>query len=332
MASQARPAVSQGALAVSPRLGALLVAACLALGPAAFAAEHIDFDSVAPNSDMVQVFQGRTANTDHLYGELQLPAKGTAPFPAMVIMHSSMGINDAIGDWVRIINDLGIASFVVDSFAPRGLSEFSADRLSFPAGVVDALRALQVLQRDPRIDARRIGAIGFSRGAVAAMNSSFERYRAAVLGTSGGRFALHIAFYGGCAQFARTTGSPILAFVGTKDDFNNVEVCRRDAEILNRQGTKMELVVYDGAPHAFDTNMAMQNMPGIQNFRRCAMLQNLDTFEAFLLDGRTLNPEERNRYAQTCPGRGASRGGDSRYAAAAREKVKLFLAEQFGLH
>jgi dienelactone hydrolase len=246
-------------------------------------------------------------------------------------MHSSRGIEATILDWVRMFNELGVATFVVDSFTPRGLAEINADQLSFPAGVVDSLRALQALQRDARIDSRSIGVIGFSRGAVAAMNSSFERYHANVLGSDAGKFALHIVFYGGCAQYAKTTGSPILVFLGTDDDFTNPELCRRQAEILSRQGTKVELVIYEGAPHGFDWDLSRQNMPRIQNLRNCLMLQDLDTFDAALLDGRALNAEERVRYSKSCAGQGAARGGNRKYAAAARERVRQFVEEYFNL-
>ncbi len=163
------------------------------------------------------------------------------------------------------------------------------------------------------------------------MDSSFERYRASVLGADPAKFALHIAFYGGCAQYAKTTGSPILSFLGTDDDFNNLAVCRKDTELLNRLGSKAELVVYQGALHGFDTDFPRQVMPRIQNFNNCQLLLNLDTFEANLLDGSTLTAEEQMRYAQNCRGYGATRGGDRTFAAAARERVKRFVVEQFKL-
>jgi dienelactone hydrolase len=249
----------------------------------------------------------------------------------MVIMHSSRGIVATILEWARLFNEMGIATLVVDSFTPRGLSEYGASQLSFPADVVDSLRALKALQQDPRIDSRNIGVIGFSLGAMGAMDSSFERYRAGVLGKDAGKFALHVVFYGGCAQYAKTTGSPILTLVGSDDDFVNADLCRKHTEMLNRQGTKAELVVYEGAPHGFDTDFPREWMPRVQNFRKCLMLQNLDTFDAALLDGRPLSAEERANYSSRCPGYGASRGGDLRYASAARERVKAFVAEHFRL-
>ncbi len=44
-----------------------------------------------------------------------------------------------------------------------------------------------------------------------------------------------------------------------------------------------------------------------------------------------LSPEERMRYSSSCRGSGAVRGGDRKYATAARERVKAFVAEQFNL-
>ena len=308
-----------------------MAAAVLVFGATTANAERIAFDSAARGSSVVQIFQGKTAYTDHIYGELQLPSTGAGPFPAMAIMHSSRGIVDTIGDWARLFNEMGVATFVVDSFTPRGIVEANADQLTFPAGVVDALRALKVLQQDSRIDTKNIGVIGFSRGAIAAMNSSFERYRASVLGADGARFALHIPFYGGCAQYAKTTGSPILTFLGTDDDFTSPDLCRKHTEILRQQGGKAELVVYEGALHGFDWEFPRQNMPKIQNSRNCLMLQSLDTFDTVLVDGRTLTAEERANYANSCTGRGAARGGDRKYASLARQRVKLFVAEHFKL-
>ncbi len=310
---------------------ALIATAVLVVSPSISSAERVGFDSAARSSRADQIFQGKAEYTDRISGELQLPSRGPGPFPAMVIMHSSRGIVATIHDWARMFNEMGVATLMIDSFTPRGLTESTADQLSFPAGVVDSLRALKVLRQDPRIDPGNIGVIGFSRGAVSAMNSSFERYRSGVLGADGGKFALHIVFYGGCAQYAKTTGSPILSFLGTEDDFNNVDLCRKDTEILNQQGSKAELVVYEGALHGFDTDFPRQTMPRIQNFNNCRMLQNLDTFDAVLLDGRSLTAEERARYAKSCTGYGAVRGGDPKYAAAARERVSLFVAEHFKL-
>jgi len=307
------------------------LALLLLLGSTAAGAERISFDSAARDTRLPHFFQVKPVFPDRIYGELQLPSRGTVPFPAMVIMHSTRGIDATIGNWATLLNDMGIATFVVDSFTPRGLEERTGDQLSFPASVVDSLRALRRLRQDKRIDRSRIGVIGFSRGAFAAMHSSFQRYRNAVLGADGPRFALHIVFYGGCGQYAKTTGGPILNFIGSEDDFAHPDLCRRQAEILGKLGSKVELVVYEGALHGFDTDLPRQTMPAIQNLRKCLLLNDFDTFDAVLADGRVLGADERLRYAQTCISHGSDRGGNPRHAAASRERVKQFLAAQFKL-
>ena len=40
---------------------------------------------------------------------------------------------------------------------------------------------------------------------------------------------------------------PILNFIGTDDDFTSPQLCRKNTEILYQQGSKAELVVYEGA-------------------------------------------------------------------------------------
>ncbi len=310
---------------------ATVFAAAIAFGAGAAVAERVSFDTAARGSRMDQIFAGQAEYSDRIHGDLQLPSAGAGPFPAMVIMHSSRGIGGTIRGWAELFNAMGVATFTVDSFTPRSIAESNADQLTFPAGVADALRALATLQQDPRIDAKRIGVIGFSRGAIAAMYAGFERYRASVLGENGARFALHIPFYGGCAQYAKTTGAPILTVIGSADDFLNSDVCRRQTEILKQRGAQAELVVYDGALHGFDTDFSPQYMPAIPNSRNCMMLQDLDTLETVLIDGRALNTRERADYAHSCVGRGVVRGGDRKYASLAREQVRRFVAAHFNL-
>ena len=113
-------------------------------------------------------------------GELRIPKPGNDKLPAVVFLHGSGGIGGAgnqIDEWSRELNQLGIATFTLDSFAGRGIVSTVADqtqlgRLNMAA---DSYRALEVLAKHPRIDASRIAVMGFSRGAQSALYGAMNR-------------------------------------------------------------------------------------------------------------------------------------------------------------
>jgi hypothetical protein len=64
----------------------------LMLNATAARAERVYFDSAARTTTIAQLVRGDVISSDHIYADLQLPAKDSGPFPAMVIMHSSRGV------------------------------------------------------------------------------------------------------------------------------------------------------------------------------------------------------------------------------------------------
>jgi hypothetical protein len=53
-------------------------------------------------------------------GELRLPRLGTDRIPAVVIVHGSGGIMGNEDRWSRELNDMGVATFVLDGFTGAG--------------------------------------------------------------------------------------------------------------------------------------------------------------------------------------------------------------------
>jgi acetyl esterase/lipase len=155
---------------------------------------RIAFTSASRSTTYLDIFKQRVEISEGITGELVIPASAPAKAPAMVIMHGSAGLNAGTEAWAKFFNQMGVATFVVDSFTARGLQSTAANQslLNFPASAVDGFQALKLLSTHPRIDADRIGVIGFSRGGLAAMNTSFERVRSAFLPGSM-KFALHIS-------------------------------------------------------------------------------------------------------------------------------------------
>jgi hypothetical protein len=55
-------------------------------------------------------------------GELRIPQKAKGRLPAVILQHGSGGPNGGHELWARQFNELGIASFLIDSFSAATLS------------------------------------------------------------------------------------------------------------------------------------------------------------------------------------------------------------------
>ena len=124
----------------------------------------------------------------------------TGRLPVVVLMHGSGGMGPNIEMWAREFNAIGIATFAIDGFTGRGLTQTSTNqallgRLNF---ILDIYRGLDVLAKHPRVDPQRIVLMGFSRGGQAALYASLKRFHQ-LWNKSGVEFAGYIPFYPDCA-------------------------------------------------------------------------------------------------------------------------------------
>jgi dienelactone hydrolase len=195
----------------------------------------------------------------------------------VILQHGSAGCGANIELWSRHLNGLGISTFALDGFTGRGLTEVNTKqamlgRLNL---IVDIYRALDVLASHPRIDVRRIGLMGFSRGGQAALYASLRRFHH-LWNRSGLDFAAYLAFYPDCSvtfiSDTEVTGRPIRIFGGTLDDYNPISLCAAYVRRLVAAGADVELIEYGGASHAFDNPLAPQpaaKCPEFQSVRKC---------------------------------------------------------------
>jgi hypothetical protein len=86
-------------------------------------------------------------------GELRLPQGAAGRLPAVVLMHGSGGAGAREEFWSKTFNEMGIASFLVDSFSGRGLTSVSANQAMLGRFnmILDAYRAQANLSAHPRI-------------------------------------------------------------------------------------------------------------------------------------------------------------------------------------
>jgi dienelactone hydrolase len=201
-------------------------------------------------------------------GTLFLP-ETDEPAPAMVVLHGSGGITPGREmSYGELLSRNGIAAFVLDYYAPRGVTEETPYMLrvlsvtEFDA-VTDAYAALELLTTHPDIDPERIGVMGFSYGGMAARFAMDERVRRALLPAHPG-FATHVDYYGPCFQnlvSPGTSGAPLLTLRGTEDASNDLEACRARETELRDLGVAVETRVYEGAGHAWEAEIPREIHP-----------------------------------------------------------------------
>jgi len=211
---------------------------------------------------------------------------GDGPFPAVVLLHTCGGVGRHMPGWAGRLRALGYASVIVDSFTPCGRPECTIPTY-FPATLdqttEDAFAALEYLRGRPDIQPDRIGVLGFSWGASAALRTSSVRYRR---GAPGGGFRAAAAYYPLCVSplaswppeaqerannLLDDVEAPTLVLMGAddQDTLNVAQNCANKVAELARRGRPVAITMYPGAEHVFDVRnpaAARQALDDLQRF------------------------------------------------------------------
>ncbi len=210
------------------------------------------FDSAAPR----QLDQNRDGDgarplthKPDLQGYLTRP-KGAGPFPAVVLLHSCLGLPADRRSIAGRIAGWGYVALFVDDFTTRGIRETCA--VDFKQALSDAYGALAFVSTLPYVDSARIAAIGFSQGADTTLEIASRRFAADFEPPGGPEFKAAAAFYPPCANQANVKLEiPTLILIGASDEVTPAADCER---LATRQGARsdLKLLVYPGARHLFD--------------------------------------------------------------------------------
>jgi dienelactone hydrolase len=308
--------------------------ALLTAFPAA-AQEKIEFESVTPTGYFELARKGATQKVT-VHATLVMPSAASGRVPAMVISHGSGGVSrDREFWWADKLKAIGVASFIVDSFAPRGVTETATDQSRVPtaANLADALAALKRLSADPRIDPARIGIIGFSKGGQVAIYTALEPFRRAVV-DGNAKFALHVPVYPYCNDWQvseRVTGAPMLFLLGGRDDYTPPKPCQDYAEWFKSKGAAAQVTVYPDAYHLFDGEGRGAYLSNVVTGKNCDAVFDLDRFTIKVrASGEDITRTIRD-YARGCLTRGANMGGDAEARRRAPEDVAQFVKANFKL-
>ncbi len=316
-------------------VGGLLIACLAALAPSCAWADgsgwpgRIEILPVKSQTIPLDAFlKGQKTGPEvMLGGELRLPFGVTGRVPAVVLIHGSGGIGAGPDMWAHILNEAGIAAFILDSFSGRGIVSTveDQDQLNSLSMTLDAFRALDVLAAHPRIRADRIAVWGFSKGAVPALYSAAERFRSAFGGDN--RFAAHVGFYTPCNvaydDDTRMSPAPIRLYHGSSDDYVNPAACRALVPRLQAAGVDVTLTEYADSQHSFDTPTSprLVNIPKAQSTRNCRLKEGPNATLVNAETGRDYSVK-----TDPCVAIGAHVGHNPQATELARADVMAFLA------
>lgn len=204
-----------------------------------------------------QFLQGEKGTPVTLAGELRFPATAAAgaKLPAVIIVHGSGGNNSGHENWARAFNRMGVATFVMDSFSGRGLTQVSTDqdRLGRFNMALDAFRAQEMLAAHPRIDPERIALIGGSRGGTAVLYAAMRRFQK--MWAPSFKAAAHFPLYASCYQQIdedQDVVGRIHGFSGEADNYVDYRVCAAYFKRMKEAGKNADLDTFPGVHHSYD--------------------------------------------------------------------------------
>ena len=237
----------------------------------------------APAADDIKVYAGPLIGEDLTFPAAPEPfgyAKaskmfkpaGMGPFPALVILPTCAGhlARHSFDVWAKAALQRGYAVLVVDPLTPRGVV-VPGENCRPPTKVrevrlrKDAFDAAEHLRKQPFVDPERIGLLGMSQGAMAALGASANSYD-----TPQGRRAFRaiVSIYPGCffanvqipgrglvnLHYLPETRIvvPLLVQMGALDTETPAKDCISRLQEQKDRGAPVEFLVHKNATHGWD--------------------------------------------------------------------------------
>ncbi len=235
-----------------------LVLLTAVLLPAHAHAESLTFRSEVTTNEL----------TATIGGNLSLP-KGKGPFPVVILLHPCGGLDEIVLTTLqahsRELLSSGFATLILDSYGSRNLTggkmcnnKLYRSDIRYGIRRDDAFNAMAALQRHANISKENIFLLGLSDGGSAALLSA--------KGRSADHFRAIASYYPDCGKLLAGVGyvykSPIIVFVGQKDDWTPPAECIKSKSPGVVTGAEFEVISYPNAYHGFDQPRPMRKVLG----------------------------------------------------------------------
>ena len=211
------------------------------------------------------------------------PKKGEGPFPVLVFNHASGGSALFSNEWfkfnrlmARQLQKKGIAVMFVDNFSGRNVISAGADQaqVSTYSFYIDAFMTLEYLSKDPKVNIKKVGITGWSRGGMSSLAIAEKRIRD-VLISKDLYFAASLPRSVECRQsgFFRNPQpikeTKIWMVNGKIDDASHAHICEEYGEKMKANGADIEVTTKAGWGHGFEANYEAEFEKGQEVWHGC---------------------------------------------------------------
>ena len=225
-------------------------------------------------------YKNSPVNVDAL---IAYPKKGEEPFPIVVFNHSSGGARLFSNEWfkfnrqqARMLLKKGIAVMFVDNFNGRSVISAGADQaqVSTYSFYIDAFMTLEYLSKNPKINIKKVGITGWSRGGMNSLAIAEKRIRDTLI-SKDLYYAASIPRSVECRQsgFFRNPQpikeTKIWMVNGKDDDASHAHICEEYGEKMKANGADIKVTTKAGWGHGFEANYEPEYEKHLEAWHEC---------------------------------------------------------------
>ena len=176
-----------------------------------------------------------------------LPEDNDQCFPAVIALYGSGGGHARMAEPASLLAAEGFAVYVLHYFDRTGTTEVNRQIIfrNFPVWMKTVWDAVSFVIRQPHVDPKRVGLLGFSLGAYLCLSSA----------AIDSRISAVVEFFGGLPKemkFFMRRLCPVLILHGEADPVVPVQEAYHLREVLERKKIDYEIQIYPDVGHGFN--------------------------------------------------------------------------------